>query len=119
VRRSRISFKPPQHRAAAVVAAASVLAWSGGALPAERAAPHTVAIEATRFAPEKLTVKRGDTVVWANHDPFPHSVRADDGSFQSPVIGPERAWTYRPRKAGVYPYFCPLHPTMRATLRVE
>ena len=118
--RSRKSPSPPpwRHIAAAAVAA-SALAWVDVALPAERAAGHTVVIDAMQFTPQTLTVKRGDTVVWVNRDPFPHSVGAEDGSFRSPNIDPGRSWTYRPRKAGLFPYRCPLHPTMGATLRVE
>jgi plastocyanin len=34
---------------------------------------HTVTIEEMRFQPERLTVARGDTIVWVNKDLVPHT----------------------------------------------
>ena len=33
-------------------------------------------MQAVQFAPATLKVKRGDTVVWTNRDPFPHTATA-------------------------------------------
>ena len=79
---------------------------------------HVVLIDAVAYAPAALTVKRGDTVVWRNKDPFPHTVTAQ-GHFDSGSFGPEREWTYVARKPGVYPYLCTLHPNMQGTITVE
>jgi plastocyanin len=100
-----------------------LLVGGGPVAAADRAATktttHTVAIDAVQFAPDKLTVHAGDTVVWVNKDPFPHTVTSKDGGFDSHEIAPGKSWSYRPRKAGAFPYACTLHPTMKATLRVE
>jgi plastocyanin len=82
------------------------------------AATHTVVIEGTNYAPATLTVKRGDTVVWMNKDPFPHTVTSK-GLFDSHAIAAGRSWKYAPRKAGEFPYICTLHPNMKGTLKVE
>jgi len=79
---------------------------------------HTVVIEAVKYTPESITVKHGDTVVWINKDPFPHTVTTK-GVFDSHVILPGRSWKYTPRKSGEYDYVCTLHPTMKGTLKVE
>ena len=79
---------------------------------------HTVAIDGVRFEPEALTVKRGDTVVWVNKDPFPHTVTAA-GAFDSHSIAAGASWRYVARKAGEYAYTCTLHPNMKGTLKVE
>lgn len=108
------------NRIALALFATVTLASAGRSLPADvRSATHTVIIEGTRFEPETLSVRRGDTVVWINKDPFPHTATALNGGFDSKSIAPNKSWRYRPRKPGVFPYFCTLHPTMKATLRVH
>ncbi|MCM2311618.1 MAG: plastocyanin/azurin family copper-binding protein [Steroidobacteraceae bacterium] len=71
-----------------------------------------------QFSPEVVTVTRGDTVVWVNRDMVPHTATTAD-AFDSRIIAPGTSWTYVARTAGRYDYACTLHPTMRATLRVE
>jgi plastocyanin len=78
-----------------------------------------VIIEAVRFDPQELTVKAGDTIVWINHDPFPHTATAAGRQFNSREIAAGRSWKFIARKKGVYPYACLLHPTMSGTLRVQ
>jgi plastocyanin len=80
---------------------------------------HQVAIEAVRFDPQDLTVKVGDTIVWINHDPFPHTATAVGKQFDSHEIATGRSWKYTARKAGVFAYACTLHPTMLGTSRVD
>ena len=46
-------------------------ASADGRVASDRPATHTVVIKATSYAPATVTVKRGDTVVWINEDPFP------------------------------------------------
>lgn len=78
-----------------------------------------VAIDGVTFTPATLTVTVGETVVWVNKDPFPHTVTSSAGAFDSHTMAPGQAWRYTPTKAGVFPYVCTLHPTMQATLTVE
>jgi plastocyanin len=97
--------------------------WMAGSGDPRRSAAgaltHTVAIDGVTFTPTLLTVTVGDTVVWVNKDPFPHTVTSPAGAFDSRSIAPGQSWHYTPTKAGVFPYFCTLHPTMHATLTVE
>ena len=79
----------------------------------------TVAIDGVTFTPATLTVKVGETVVWVNKDPFPHTVTSQPGAFDSHAMAPGQSWSYTPTKTGVFPYLCTLHPTMHATLKVE
>jgi plastocyanin len=83
------------------------------------AATHTVVIDGVKFDPETITVKAGDTVVWVNKDPFPHTVTSQAGGFDSHDIAAGQSWSYMTTKAGVFPYTCTFHPTMQATLKVE
>ena len=78
----------------------------------------TFVIDGVKYAPETLTVKRGDTVVWVNKDPFSHTVTAK-GSFDSQSIAAGKSWKWTPRKAGDFAYICTLHPNMTGALKVE
>ena len=82
-------------------------------------ATHTVTIEGTQFQPGELTVRIGDSIVWINNDPFPHTVTSKTGGFDSQQIQPGKSWKYRAVKKGVFPYVCSLHPTMQGRLRVK
>jgi plastocyanin len=88
-------------------------------LSAAVAVTHTVAIDAVKFEPETITVKVGDTVVWVNKDPFPHTVTSQAGGFDSHPFAAGQSWSYTPTRVGVFPYTCTLHLTMQATLKVE
>ena len=103
---------------ALVCAGGLLLCFEPGALAAGKPATHTVVIEAMRYAPGTLTVQRGDTVVWINQDPFPHTVTAK-GGFDSHNIAAGRSWKYTARTSGEFSYICTLHPTMRGVLKVE
>ena len=108
------------NRIAHALFAMVTLASAGRSLPADvRSATPTVIIEGTRFEPETLSVRRGDSVVWTNKDPFPHTATALNGGFDSKNIAPNKSWRYKTKKSGVFPYFCTLHPMMKATLRVR
>ena len=82
-------------------------------------ATHTVVMEGVTFTPQTLTVKQGDTIVWANKDLFPHTATAQDGSFDSREIPVSKSWKYVAKKVGTHSYVCTLHPTMKATLIVQ
>jgi plastocyanin len=85
----------------------------------ELPATHTVTIESMLFKPDDLTVAPGDSVVWVNHDLFPHSVTASGGAFDSKEIPAGESWTYTASKEGEFAYTCTLHPTMKGILRVK
>jgi plastocyanin len=76
---------------------------------------HTVQIENMKFAPENLSLIRGDSIIWVNKDIVPHTVTAEDNSFDSKSIAPGESWKMRPRKAGKVFYKCSFHPIMKAT----
>jgi plastocyanin len=110
------------HRTVALVAALALLcACMGPAAAAEapKASVHTVAMDGTGFQPAALTVKLGDSVVWVNKDPFPHTVTSVAGGFDSHQIDPGKSWKYTTARKGEFPYACVFHPTMKATLRVD
>jgi plastocyanin len=106
---------------ASVVAALALVSCSrspGAAADAPKPTTHTVTIDAVRFEPEALTIKAGDSVVWVNKDPFPHTVKSDR-AFESQPILSGQSWTTTVATRGELAYICTLHPTMKAVLRVQ
>jgi plastocyanin len=106
---------------AAAVCAFAIVALQLGAPHAALAAQttHTVIMEGVAVNPGTLTVAKGDTVVWVNKDPFPHTATAQDKSFDSKEIAAGKSWRLTVRKSGTFPYVCTLHPTMKGTLIVK
>lgn len=102
----------------AVACACGSLFAGAEAIGGEKPATHTVIIDGVKYEPEVVTVKRGETVVWLNKDPFPHTVTAK-GGFDSHDIAAGKSWKYTARKPGEYAYICTLHPNMKGMLRVE
>jgi plastocyanin len=108
------SPKPARRRLLVALGAAALIP-----LAAAATRPKVITIEAMRFSPAVLEVDAGDTVVWKNKDPFPHNVVADAAAFRSGDIAAGGSWSFKPARAGVYPYACTLHPGMRATVVVR
>lgn len=98
--------------------AAAALALAGAGVLAADTRTHTVTIDGTRYQPEVVTVKRGDSVTFVNKDPFPHTVTSGK-AFDSRDIGADRSWKHTFRKAGRFDYICTLHPNMKGAVVVE
>ena len=78
----------------------------------------SVAIASFAF-PDTLRIKVGQSVSWANNDSVPHTVTADDGSWDSGDIAAGKAFTQVFRKAGTFTYHCSNHPAMTGTVIVS
>jgi plastocyanin len=95
-----------------LVAAVTLSACGGGA---QAAATARVDIKAFDFQPDPLTIKRGTTVRFVNHDEIHHTATAGMRSKPRPsVFDVKLAATgtgrFTFRKAGTYRYFCTFHP---------
>jgi plastocyanin len=71
------------------------------------------------FGPQRLTVKAGTTITWTNDDDIPHTVASSTKAFKSKVLDSEDKFSFTFTTAGVYEYFCSLHPHMTGTIVVE
>lgn len=81
-------------------------------------ATHTVTIDSFAFKPPVLSVALGDTVVWQNNDPVPHTVTAA-GVFDSGSIAAGASWKYTANARGHHDYLCTFHPIMKGVLDVR
>src|SRR6478672_7749947 len=70
------------------------------------------------FSPDDIKIKSGDSVKWTNDD-------AKGKEFDSGLSGPNalttkgKTFTHTFTKAGEFPYFCQLHPTMVGKVQVS
>jgi len=100
--------------ALAGLAGALVLAAAGSA------ATSTVQVKSTGFAPSSVTVNHGDKVTFKNVDKVDHQVVADNGSFASPILHANQAWTTNALTfAGTVRYHDALHPRLTGKVTVK
>jgi plastocyanin len=101
--------------ALALPLAAYAIADTAGA----SAADTNVVIDGYAFKAPKVTIATGTAVVWKNNDDDPHTVTADDGSFDSKGLGQGDTFRHVFTKPGTYPYHCSAHPYMKGVVVVE
>ena len=91
----------------------------GAAQRGRKPSTHTVTMEGMVFTPAALTIRTGDTVVWANKDIVEHTATASNNGFDSKMIAPGKSWKQTFKAKGSFDYVCKYHPTMKATLVVR
>jgi plastocyanin len=79
------------------------------AAPAAQPQTINVDIEDNKFTPNKITVPVGATVIWTNKGQRPHTVTADDGSFDSGTLNNGGTFSQTFAKTGTFPFFCTFH----------
>jgi plastocyanin len=112
---------------AAVCLAAAVAGCSGGGGAPRPAATATATPAATveagmrhnRFLPRRLVVRLGQTVRWTNRDAVAHTVASQDLRLASEAIRGGETFSYRPRRAGRFAYFCTIHAGQNGVLIVR
>ncbi|MEU3750161.1 cupredoxin domain-containing protein [Streptomyces narbonensis] len=79
-----------------------------------------ITIRGFAFQPADLKVRPGTTVTVVNEDSASHTVTATGSdAFDTGEIAGGRSATFTaPDKPGTYPFFCSIHPNMKATLTV-
>ena len=56
--------------------------------------------------------------MWVNEGNTPHTVTADDGSFDSGTLQPGESYSHTFQSAGMVPYHCSIHPFMTGSVTV-
>ncbi|MDB5822255.1 MAG: copper-binding protein [Herminiimonas sp.] len=102
-----------------MLAAAFMAGTVASAIADEKVKVHTVLIDGMKFSPQTLEVNAGDTVVWRNKDPYPHTATAENKAFDSGDIPENGTWKYVAKTKGTMAYFCKLHTTMKGVLVVK
>ena len=79
---------------------------------------HTVEMKQMKFQPAELTVQKGDTVVWINHDMVDHDVTEEPGkAWTSSLIRPGESWSLVVSQSA--DYYCSIHVVMKGKLVVQ
>ena len=78
----------------------------------------SVSIGDNFFAPADVAVEPGDTITWTNEGAVPHTVTADDGSFDSGTLNPGDSFTVAFSGQGTLTYHCEIHPGMMGSVTV-
>jgi plastocyanin len=81
------------------------------ATAAAKPAPSRVelAISDDAFAPKALSVPLGATVVWNRSGTHPHTVTADDNSFDSGILRAGQGFEHTFTQPGTFAYYCDVH----------
>jgi plastocyanin len=88
--------------------------------PAPAHVPTSVAVSIAqmKFTPDTLTVGRGDTVVFTNHDVVDHDVtELPDSAWTSGPLHPGDSWKWVADSTAYY--FCSIHVVMRGRVIVK
>jgi len=84
-----------------------------------RARRHEVEIRAFQFKPQELRVAPGDTIVFVNRDPVPHTATASNRSWDTGELAPATSKALVVRELGELSYTCLYHLNMKAKLVVK
>src|SRR5918997_1899322 len=102
----------------AVLVAAGAFLARVGPIAAHQEAAGEVAVVDFAFEPGTLTVPAGATVTWTNSGARPHTVTADDGSYDSGRLDPGEQFSQTFDQPGTFTYFCGFHPDMQGSIVV-
>ena len=71
------------------------------------------------FTHQDLTVQIGTKVVWTNRDGASHTTTAKAGQWNSGTLREGQSFSFTFTEAGVFSYFCAIHPFMTAEVTVN
>jgi len=80
-----------------------------------------IEIEDFVFKPAEVTIAPGTRVTWINKDEAPHTATSTDTpqKFNSGGLDTDDKFSFVFNDKGEYPYFCALHPHMKASITVK
>jgi LPXTG-motif cell wall-anchored protein len=85
---------------------------------AKRSSDPGVTIADFLFSPGTITIHVGDTIVWSNNGPSPHSATANNGSFDTGVLSKGKSASVTFHTPGTFDYHCTIHPFMHGAVIV-
>lgn len=79
---------------------------------------HTVEIKQMKFDPAEIKVRRGDKVVWINHDILVHDITEETSkAWTSSALPVGASWSMTVTKSSAY--YCSIHVVMKGKVIVE
>ncbi len=90
----------------------------GNAIKETKPAMHSVEITQMRFFPAELKVRKGDKVVFVNHDLVTHDITEETKkAWSSSPLAVNQTWVLTVAENANY--FCSIHPVMKGKIIVE
>jgi plastocyanin len=65
------------------------------------------------------SVSAGSSIAWTNAGAQPHTVTANDGSFDTGTVSPGAQASLEFDTPGLYPFECSIHPNMKGNVQVN
>lgn len=79
---------------------------------------YNVEIKQMQFQPGELTLQKGDTIVWINHDIVAHDVTEEkDKLWTSGPLAPGESWSLVVTQSA--DYYCSIHVVMKGKVLVQ
>jgi plastocyanin len=80
-----------------------------------------IIIDNFTFDPPDVTISAGTRVTWVNHDDVPHTATSTTKprAFDSGTLDTDQKYSFEFKTAGVYEYFCAVHPKMTGRITVK
>ena len=80
-----------------------------------------ITIENFAFSPADITIAVGTKVTWINKDEAPHTATSTspEKKFNSGGMDTDDKFSFTFNEKGDFPYFCALHPQMKADIKVK
>jgi len=79
---------------------------------------YNVEIKGMQFQPAELTLQKGDTVLWTNHDIVTHDVTEEKNKLWTSVpLAPGQSWSLVVNESA--DYYCSIHVVMKGKLIVQ
>ena len=92
---------------------------TGGAGGSGGPGANEVFIQGMAFNPATIAVTAGTTITWTNKDAVAHTVTSNPALFNSGSIASNGTFSYTFATAGTFSYYCTIHPTMTASVKVN
>jgi plastocyanin len=93
---------------------------SGESAPMEekKSGMHTIEIAQMKFNPAELKVKKGDKIIFVNHDIVAHDItESKTKAWNSSPMADGQNWTLVATES--VNYYCSIHPVMKGKIVVE
>lgn len=78
-----------------------------------------IKIEDFVFEPAEITVEPGTRITWINKDDAPHTATSTEEKFNSGGLDTDDKFSFVFNDRGDFPYYCALHPHMKAVIKVR
>jgi plastocyanin len=90
-------------------------------MPDHAAKEKEIIIDNFTFDPPDVTISAGTRVIWVNHDDVPHTATSTTKprAFDSGTLDTDQKYSFEFKTAGVYEYFCAVHPKMTGRITVK